>query len=44
MAGDLVNTLADLKEKEALRIVEDRLNAGKDAMVDVSLAERWTGA
>ena len=30
MAKDLVKTLADLKEKEALKIVEDRLSAGED--------------
>lgn len=30
MAKDLVRTLADLKEKEALKIVEDRLKAGED--------------
>ena len=29
MAKDLVKTLADLKEKEALKIVEDRLSAGR---------------
>ena len=32
MAGDLVSTLADLKEQEALKIVEDRLSAGEDPM------------
>jgi 5-methyltetrahydrofolate--homocysteine methyltransferase len=32
MAKDLVKTLADLKEKEALKIVEDRLNAGEDPL------------
>jgi methanogenic corrinoid protein MtbC1 len=30
MAGDLLNTLADLKEEEALAIVQDRLNKGDD--------------
>jgi len=30
MAKDLVSALADLKEKEALKIVEDRLNAGEE--------------
>jgi methanogenic corrinoid protein MtbC1 len=30
MAQDLVNTLADLKEQEALKIVKDRLSAGED--------------
>ena len=32
MADDLVNILADLKEKEALQIVQDRLNAGDDPL------------
>jgi len=32
MANDLVSTLADLKEKEALEIVQDRLNAGDDPL------------
>jgi trimethylamine corrinoid protein len=32
MAKDLVRTLADLKEKEALEIVQDRLNAGDDPL------------
>jgi methanogenic corrinoid protein MtbC1 len=32
MAKDLVRTLADLKEKEALGIVQDRLNAGDDPL------------
>jgi len=32
MAGDLCSTLADLKEKEALEIVRDRLNADDDPM------------
>jgi methanogenic corrinoid protein MtbC1 len=32
MAGDLVNILADLKEKEALKIVEERLSAGEDPL------------
>ena len=32
MPDDLVNALADLKEKEALRITEDRLKAGEDAL------------
>ena len=30
MAKNLVSTLADLKEKEALKIVEDRLKAGEE--------------
>jgi 5-methyltetrahydrofolate--homocysteine methyltransferase len=32
MAKDLVKILADLKEKEALKIVEDRLSAGEDPL------------
>ena len=32
MAKDLVNTLADLKEEEALNIVKDRLSAGEDSL------------
>jgi len=32
MAKDLVSTLADLKEEEALRIVEERLRAGEDPL------------
>jgi 5-methyltetrahydrofolate--homocysteine methyltransferase len=32
MAKDLVETLADLKEKEALNIVEERLGAGEDPL------------
>ena len=32
MAQDLVNTLADLKEQEVIKIVKDRLSAGEDAL------------
>jgi methanogenic corrinoid protein MtbC1 len=32
MAKDLINTLADLKEKEALKIVEERLRAGEEPL------------
>jgi 5-methyltetrahydrofolate--homocysteine methyltransferase len=32
MAKDLVKTLSDLKEKEALKVVEDRLKAGEDPL------------
>jgi len=32
MAQDLVNTLADLKEQEAIEIVKDRLDAGEDPL------------
>ncbi|MDY6797073.1 MAG: hypothetical protein SWK76_17600 [Actinomycetota bacterium] len=30
MAGDLVSTLVDLKEEEALEIVRERLDGGED--------------
>jgi len=32
MAKDLANTLADLKEQEAIKIVKDRLSAGEDPL------------
>ena len=32
MAEDLINTLADLEEKETIRIVEDRLSAGEEPL------------
>jgi methanogenic corrinoid protein MtbC1 len=32
MAKDLINILADLKEKEALKIVEERLRAGEEPL------------
>jgi methanogenic corrinoid protein MtbC1 len=32
MAEDLINTLADLKEKEAVKIVEERLSAGEEPL------------
>jgi 5-methyltetrahydrofolate--homocysteine methyltransferase len=40
MAKDLVKTLADLKEKEALKIVEDRLSAGEDPLKILDDARR----
>ena len=40
MAEDLVNTLADLKEKEALKIVADRLSAGDDPLSILDDARR----
>jgi len=40
MAKDLVKTLADLKEKEALKIVEDRLNAREDPLKILDDARR----
>ena len=40
MAKDLVSTLADLKEKEALRIVEDRLSAGEEPVKILGDARR----
>ncbi len=38
--ADLVSTLADLKEKEALKIVEDRLNAKEDPLKILDDARR----
>jgi methanogenic corrinoid protein MtbC1 len=40
MAKDLVSTLGDLKEKEALKIVEDRLNAKEDPLKILDDARR----
>jgi methanogenic corrinoid protein MtbC1 len=40
MANDLVGTLADLKEKEALKIVEDRLSAKEDPLKILDDARR----
>ena len=40
MAKDLVNTLADLKEKEALKIVEDRMGAGEEPLKILDDARR----
>jgi methanogenic corrinoid protein MtbC1 len=40
MAKDLVKTLADLKEKEALKIVEDRLSAGENPLKILDDARR----
>ena len=40
MAKDLINTLADLKEKEALKIVEDRLSAGEEPLKILDDARR----
>ena len=40
MAKDLVKTLADLKEKEALKIVEDRLTAGENPLKILDDARR----
>src|SRR4030042_4369517 len=40
MAKDLVKTLADLKEKEALKIVEDRLKTGEDPLKILDDARR----
>ena len=40
MAKDLVKTLAALKEKEALKIVEDRLSAGEDPLKILDDAKR----
>jgi 5-methyltetrahydrofolate--homocysteine methyltransferase len=40
MAKDLVKTLADLKEKEALQIVQERLNAGDNPLSILNDARR----
>jgi len=40
MAKDLVKTLADLKEKEALEIVQNRLSAGDDPLLILDDARR----
>jgi 5-methyltetrahydrofolate--homocysteine methyltransferase len=40
MAKDLVSTLADLKEKEALKIVEDRMGAGEEPLKILEDARR----
>ncbi len=40
MAKDLVKTLADLKEKEALKMVEERLSAGEDPLKILDDARR----
>ncbi|MCX6009924.1 MAG: cobalamin-dependent protein [Chloroflexi bacterium] len=40
MAKDLVSTLADLKEKEALKIVEDRMGAGEEPLKILDDARR----
>ena len=40
MAGDLVSTLADLKEKEVLKIVGDRLGAGEEPLEIIDDARR----
>jgi 5-methyltetrahydrofolate--homocysteine methyltransferase len=40
MAEDLVSALADLKEKEAIKIVEDRLNAGEEPLKILDDARR----
>jgi len=40
MAKDLVSALADLKEKEALKIAEDRLKAGEEPLKILDDARR----
>ena len=40
MVEDLISALADLKEKEALKIVEDRLNAGEEPLKILNDARR----
>jgi len=43
MAGDLVRTLADLKEKEVLKIVKDRLSAGEEPLKILDDARKAMG-
>jgi trimethylamine corrinoid protein len=40
MAGNLVSALADLKEKEALKIAGDRINSGEDPLSVLADARR----
>ncbi len=40
MTGDLATSLADLKEKESLQIVERRLDAGEDPLIILANARR----
>ncbi len=40
MSGDLFSALANLKEKEALEITQDRLMAGDDALSILDDAKR----
>lgn len=40
MAKDIVKTFADLKEKEVLKIVEDRLRAGEEPLKILDDARR----
>ena len=43
MAGDLVNTLADLKEQEVIKIVKDRLSAGEEPLKILDDARKAMG-
>ena len=44
MAEELVNLLADLKEQESLKNVQDRLNAGEDPLEILKEAQRGMAA
>lgn len=43
MAGDLVNTLVDLKEQEVIKIVKDRLSAGEEPLKILDDARKAMG-
>jgi len=48
MPEDLITLLSELKEQDALRVAEERLNAGADAyhpdtMAAVTQAKEWIG-
>jgi len=43
MAGDLVNTLANLKEQEVIKIVKDRLSAGEEPLKILGDARKGMG-
>ena len=43
MAKDLVNTLADLKEQEVIKIVENRLKAKEDPLKILADARKGHG-
>ena len=43
MAGDLVNTLADLKEQEVIKIAKDRLSAGEEPLKILDDARKAMG-
>jgi hypothetical protein len=48
MPEDLITLLSELKEQDALRVAEERLNAGADAyrpdaMAALAQAKEWIG-